>query len=150
MPTDIAQHAVQLADELRLALHHAFRRIRQESDNDPSGLTLQQKLLLSSISVQPGIGVAELARQEKLRGPTMSGHVKALEALNLVRRDAPDPDDRRRSGLLLTDHGTAVLEAIRARRRDWLARKLAQLPPEGAQALRNALVYLHEIGNDDD
>jgi DNA-binding MarR family transcriptional regulator len=146
MTTDIPHHAIALADELRTALHHVFRRLRQESDDDPSGLTLQQKMLISTISLQPGIGVAELARQEKLRGPTMSGHIKTLEALNLVRRDAPDPEDRRRSGLLLTEHGMAVLADIRNRRRDWLARRLAQLPPEGAAALRNALIYLNEIG----
>ncbi|NYE60225.1 DNA-binding MarR family transcriptional regulator [Duganella sp. 1224] len=141
-----AQDATALADELRTALHHVFRRLRQESDDDPSGLTLQQKMLLSTISLNPGIGVAELARQEKLRGPTMSGHIKTLEALKLVQRDAPDPDDRRRSGLLLTAHGVDTLNDIRTRRRDWLARRLAQLPPEGAAALRNALVYLNEIG----
>ena len=146
MSTDLPQDAIALADELRTALHHVFRRLRQESDNDPSGLTLQQKMLISTISLNPGIGVAELARQEKLRGPTMSGHIKALETLNLVKRDAPDPDDRRRSGLLLTEHGTTVLQDLRARRLDWLARRLAQLPPEGAAALRNALVYLNEIG----
>lgn len=146
MTTEIPQHAIALADELRVALHHVFRRLRQESDDDSSGLTLQQKMLISTISLQPGIGVAELARQEKLRGPTMSGHIKTLEALNLVKRDAPDPEDRRRSGLLLTEHGAAVLADIRNRRRDWLARRLAQLPPEGAAALRNALVYLNEIG----
>lgn len=146
MNTDIPQHALELADDLRLALHHAFRRIRQEGDGDPSGLSIQQKLLMSSISLQPGIGVAELARQEKLRGPTMSGHIKQLEAMQLVRRDAPDPEDRRRSGLLLTEQGAELLETIRTRRRDWLARKLAQLPPEGATALRNALIYLNEIG----
>jgi DNA-binding MarR family transcriptional regulator len=146
MTTDIPQAAIALADELRLALHHVFRRIRQESDGDPSGLSLQQKMLLSTISLQPGIGVAELARMEKLRGPTMSGHIKTLETAGLVRRDAPDPADRRRSGLLLTGHGTAVLEDIRARRRDWLARRLAQLPPEGADALRDAIIYLNEIG----
>ncbi len=146
--TELPQHAVELADDLRLALHHAFRRIRQESDDDPSGLSLQQKLLLSTISQHAGIGVAELARMEKLRGPTMSGHIKTLESAGLLRRSAPDPDDRRRNGVELTDAGLAVLEAIRARRRDWLARKLSQLPPEGAAALRAALVYLHEIGND--
>jgi len=148
MTTEIPQHAVALADELRTALHHVFRRLRQESDGDSSGLTLQQKMLISTISLQPGIGVAELARQEKLRGPTMSGHIKTLEALNLVKRDAPDPEDRRRSGLLLTEHGAAVLAEIRNRRRDWLARRLAQLPPEGAAALRNALIYLNEIGDE--
>jgi DNA-binding MarR family transcriptional regulator len=135
-----------LADELRLALRHVFRRIRQESDGDPFGLTLQQQLLLSTISQTPGVGVAELARMEKLRGPTMSGHVKTLENAGLIRRDSPNPDDRRRVGLLLSDHGEAVLAEIRARRRDWLARKLAALPPEGAAALRGAIIYLNEIG----
>ena len=142
----IPKHVVELADDLRLALHHVIRRIRQEAENDPAGLSLQHKLLLSTISQNPGIGVAELARMERLRGPTMSGHIKAMEAANLVRRSAPDPADRRRSGLLLTEHGARLLQEIRTRRRDWLARKLAQLPPEGAQALRNALTYLNEIG----
>lgn len=149
MKTEPPQHAVELADDLRLALHHAFRRIRQESDNDPSGLTLQQKVLLATISQHSGIGVAELARMEKLRGPTMSGHIKTLENAGLVRRAAPDPEDRRRNGVELTEHGLATLEAMRARRRDWLARKLSQLPPEGAAALRAAMVYLREIGDDD-
>ena len=146
MEKPIPHEAIALADELRTVLHHVFRRIRQEADNDPSGLSLQHKMLLSTISQTPGIGVAELARMEKLRGPTMSGHIKALEAAGLIRRDTPDPEDRRRSGLLLSEHGAAVLEDIRGRRRDWLARKLAQLPPEGAQALRSALIYLNEIG----
>lgn len=144
--TAIPREAVALADELRTALHHVFRRIRQEGDSDPHGLTLQHKLLLSTISKAPGIGVAELARMEKLRGPTMSGHIKALENAGLVRRDAPNPEDRRRVGLQLTPQGEAVIEDIRSRRLDWLARKLAQLPPEGAQALRHAIQYLNEIG----
>jgi len=144
--TAIPKEAIALADELRTALHHVFRRIRQEGDSDPHGLSLQHKLLLSTISRTPGIGVAELARMEKLRGPTMSGHIKALENAGLVRRDVPNPEDRRRIGLLLTPQGEAVIEDIRSRRLDWLARKLAQLPPEGAQALRHAIQYLNEIG----
>ncbi|GJJ01934.1 hypothetical protein RugamoR64_24720 [Duganella rhizosphaerae] len=142
----IPKEAIALADDLRAALHHVFRRIRQEGDSDPHGLSLQHKLLLSTINLLPGIGVAELARREKLRGPTMSGHIKALENAGLVRRDTPNPDDRRRVGLLLTPQGAAVLDDIRSRRLDWMARKLAQLPPEGAQALRNALQYLNAIG----
>lgn len=144
--TPVPKAAIALADDLRTALHHVFRRIRQEGDSDPYGLSLQHKLLLSIISQTPGIGVAELARMEKLRGPTMSGHIKALENAGLVRRDTPNPEDRRRVGLLLTEQGAAVIDDIRSRRRDWLARKLAQLPPEGAQALRDAIQYLNEIG----
>jgi DNA-binding MarR family transcriptional regulator len=144
--TPIPSHAFELADELRVALHHVFRRLRQEGEDEVTGLSLQQKILLSTISTMPGIGVAELARMEKLRGPTMSGHIKTLEAAGLVARDAPDPEDRRRSGLLLTVQGAAVLDAMRSRRRDWMARRLAQLPPEGVAALQNAMIYLKEIG----
>jgi len=142
----IPEHAVALADALRVSLKRIIQRIRQESESDPSGLSLHQKMLLATISHHPGIGVAELARMEKLRGPTMSGHVKALENAGLVRRDAPDPADRRRVGLHLSDHGRTLIEDIRGRNLDWLARKLAALPPEGADALRQAIIYLDEIG----
>jgi len=151
MTTDppIPPHALELANELRAALQHVFRRLRQEGDHDPSGLSLQHKLLLSTISQHPGIGVAELARLEKVRGPTMSGHIKSLEHAGLVRRSAPDPDDRRRSGLELSEQGSRLLAEVRERRRDWMARKLAQLPPEGAAAMRQAISYLHELGDDE-
>lgn len=142
----ISAETQELADQLRGALHRIIRRVRQDADADPAGITLLQKMLLATISQHPGIGVSELARLEKLRGPTISGHVKALESAGLVRRDMPNPDDRRRVGLLLTERGAAVMEDIGNRRRDWVARRLAQLPPEGAQALRNALPYLHLIG----
>ena len=112
MTTEIPQHAIALADELRVSLHHVFRRLRQESDNDPSGLTLQQKMLLSTISLQPGIGVAELARRadldrhalnvlaggDALRG--LSGHrrqalwqaVGAVPDKDLLRPTMPEED----------------------------------------------------------
>ncbi|WP_343732573.1 MarR family winged helix-turn-helix transcriptional regulator [Duganella sp.] len=81
----------------------------------------------------------------------MSGHIKALEALDLVKRDAPDPDDRRRSGLLLSAHGAAVLADIRERRRDWLARRLTGSGAILAQQVHgraaNAMLYRHAIGN---
>ncbi|MYN15872.1 MarR family transcriptional regulator [Rugamonas sp. FT107W] len=144
--TPVPKDAIALADDLRAALLHVFRRIRHEGDHDPSGLSLQHRLLLSTIDQNPGIGVAELARQEKLRGPTMSAHIKTLENAGLVRRDTPNPEDRRRVGLLLTKQGEALMADLRSRRRDWLARRLAQLQPEGAQALRTAIQYLNEIG----
>lgn len=142
----VPAEARELADALRVSLHHIFRRIRQEGDDDPSGITLLQKMLLSTISQNAGIGVAELARMEKLRGPTISGHIKTMENAGLVTRDEPNPEDRRRVGLRLTEKGTAVLEDIRNRRLDWLARRLAKLPPEGAQALRSAITYLDQVG----
>jgi DNA-binding MarR family transcriptional regulator len=134
-----------LADALRASLTHIYRRIRQDSGNDPSGLSMQQKMLLEAINMRPGVGVAELARMGNVRSPTMSEHVKTLEKAGLVRRSVPDSEDRRRTGLELTEYGATQLERMRGRR-DWLALKLAQLPVDGTMVLRQAIAYLHELG----
>ena len=146
MNQQLPSDALALADELRGALRQLVRRLRQESSEDANRLSLQQRMLLSTLDQHPGVGVAELARLEKVRGPTMSGHIKALEQAGLVERGAPDPADRRRSGLLLSPQGRAVLDDIRQRRRDWLAAQLAQLPDEGRTVLRQAVHYLQELG----
>jgi len=142
----IPKHAAALADDLRLALHRVFRRIRQDAENDPIGLSLQLRLLLSTIGQHPGIGVAELARMEKLRGPTISGHVKQLETAGLVTRAPPDPKDRRRTGLVATPEGERRAEALRRLRTDWLARRLDLLSPAERQAIAAAIPALARLG----
>ena len=136
--------ATALAEELRPALHRLYRQLRRESD-DPNVSPLHA-LLLVAIIRQPGIGVAELARQEKLRGPTISGHVKAMEQSGLVARAAPDPEDRRRSGLIATAKGQALIDNMKQKRTDWLAFELAKLSPEARDAIRAAIGPLAEIG----
>ncbi|MDQ0391876.1 MarR family winged helix-turn-helix transcriptional regulator [Labrys monachus] len=119
-------------------LHRLYRRLRQESVDTHEGISPFQNLLLVAILKHPGIGVGELARMEKLRGPTISGHIGPMETAGLVRA-VPDPHDRRRAGLHLTDKGRDLIETLRNRRRDWLAGQLALLPPEARQAIRGAI-----------
>ena len=78
--------------------------------------------MLAAIRERPGIGVGELARLENLRGPTVSAQIKAMEAAGIVRRETPNPDDRRRVGLVATEKGRAIVTALRRRRADWLTR----------------------------
>jgi DNA-binding MarR family transcriptional regulator len=138
--------AAALAEMLRPTLHRLHRQLRRNS-GDPSGaISPLQNLLLAAITEQPGVGVSELARMEKLRGPTISGHIKALVSAGLVARQLPDADDRRRVGLLVTSKGRASLEASRRRKRDWLANRLASLSPAARQAIRRAIDALNEIG----
>ncbi len=139
-----------LADDLRGALLRLFRQIKRESFEPEQGATTLQKLLLVSVHEQPGIGVGELAAREKLRGPTISGYVKQMEAAGLLRRTASDPQDRRRVGLYLTDLGEATLQAMRQRRLDWLARQLSAMTNEERAAIRNAIGPLGRIGNHDE
>jgi DNA-binding MarR family transcriptional regulator len=138
------EDAVALAEELRLVLHRLYRQLRRESD-DPN-ISPLQALLLVAIIRQPGIGVAELARMEKLRGPTISGHIKSMEQAGYVTRSAPDPKDGRRSGLVATAEGLALIDTIKRRRTDWLVFELAKLSPSERMAIRGAIGPLGDIG----
>jgi DNA-binding MarR family transcriptional regulator len=136
--------ASALADTLRPLLHRLLRLLRRESGD--LGVSPLQSLLLVTIIERPGIGVSELARLEKLRGPTVSGHIKAMEEAGLVSRSVPNPDDRRRIGLIATKEGHGLIQAMKRRRTDWLAQQLTRLSPQAQRAIRNAIGPLNEIG----
>lgn len=141
-PDDPAD-AASLAEALRPVLHRLLRWLRRESNG--SGVSPLHLLLLTTIRQNPGIGVGELARIERLRGPTISGQVKSLESLGLVARGAPDPEDRRRVGFHVTERGAETLAATRRSRTDWLAARLAELPGGAREAIRAALPALDGI-----
>ncbi|MBV8047216.1 MAG: MarR family transcriptional regulator [Paludibacterium sp.] len=134
-----------LADALRPALMRLMRQLRRDSEDAGVGITPLQNLLLVLIHKQPGIGVSELARIEKLRGPTVSGHVRGLEQAGLVTRSAEEQGDRRRSGLYVTERGREALEAMRAFRTDWLAGRLSRLAPSARERLAQAIDVLTEL-----
>ena len=142
----IPERALALSDQLRTALKRLMRSMQREGGELDSNVSMMQYLLLALIHEQPGIGVAALARLQNVRGPTVSAQVKALEELGLVERSAPDPQDRRRSGLQVSAEGLAMLETLRARRRDALARRIARLTPQQIDALAAAMQPLLEIG----
>lgn len=133
-----------LAEAMRPALLRLYRRMRRETqDGDISPL---QNLLLVLIIKSPGIGVGALAEIEGLRGPTVSGHIKQLEAAGMVARTPPDPQDRRRTGLVATEEGVRRAEALRRHRTDWLARRLDRLSPAERQAIEAAIPALVRLG----
>jgi DNA-binding MarR family transcriptional regulator len=135
-----------VAEDLRLVLKRLVREMRRDVSENGGEIPLVQYMLLAVIQEQPGIGVAELARMENVRAATMSGHVKALETAGLVERSAPDPQDRRRSGLQATARGTQCIEALREQRRDWMSRRIARLAPAQLAALEASIEPLNEIG----
>ncbi len=135
--------AISLSEDLRRVLHRLSRQLRREGQN--LAISPLHALLLAAIRENPGIGVSELARLERLRGPTISGHVKAMVSLGLIERGTPDPDDRRRVGLVVTPQGDAIIEGIKRSRTDWLARKLANLSPEARDTIRNAIGPLQDV-----
>jgi DNA-binding MarR family transcriptional regulator len=137
----------QLSEDLRSALKGLMRAMRRDAERQDSGLSLLQTMLLHSVGERPGIGVAELARTQQVRNPTMSAQVKALELAGLLARAAPDPQDRRRSGLQLTHEGQARLDQMHAQRMDWLSQRVARLSPEQMRQLAAAIEPLTLIAN---
>ena len=135
-----------LADGLRPVLLRLGRRLRRESDQ--LGLSPLDATLLQMVTKPPGIGVSELADKERTSRPTMSSHVKRLEAAGYVTRQEPSAEDRRRVGLVIEPKGVRALDAVRRRRNDWLADRLSGLTQSERAAIALALDPLGRIAAD--
>ena len=108
-----------LANDLRLVLGRLIRRLRAER----RGLTLGQVTVLGRLDREGPAGTSDLAACERVRPQSMAATVAALTAAGLVER-RPDPVDRRRILIALTEHGRETLAADRRRRDAWLAEAL--------------------------
>ena len=127
-PVDV----IALAEALRGPLLRVSRKLRQEAQK--VGLSSQDAILLGYIRKNPGAGVSELADFEQVSRPTMSSHVKRLEAAGWLSR-AEHAQDGRRSGLTLTPAGLRNIETLQRHRNDWLAARLIRLSPAEREAL---------------
>jgi DNA-binding MarR family transcriptional regulator len=145
-PARPSPDVADLADRLRRALLRLSRQIRRESQS--LGLSPLDAMLLGHVKTTEGIGVSELAELEAMSRPAMSTHVKRLEAEGWIARLERDAADRRRVGLVLTPAGRRALDAVRRRRTDWLAARLATLTPEARAAIDQALGPLGAITDD--
>ncbi len=136
-----------LANRLRPVLLHLNRHLRRELAG--LGITGGQAALLHAIRTTPGIGVRELAAQERISAPVLSGYVDRLEKAGLVRRTRSE-NDRRRVGLDVTPEGDRVLRAARSRRTAWLAARLQRLTAEELAAVDAAVEPLALLLGEED
>jgi DNA-binding MarR family transcriptional regulator len=131
-----------VADDLRPVLLRLARELRKETEQ--LGVTARQATLLWLVKRSPGLSLAELAAEEGISPPALSGHVDRLERAGLLTRTRTS-EDRRRVGLALTDEGAKLLRRIRARRTTWLAGRLVELDENDRAALANALPALRRL-----
>ena len=118
-----------------------MRELRREIHS--LGVTGGQVSLLVAIKYAPGIGVRELAAQERMSPAAISKAVTKLEQAQLVERAAVA--DRRRVGLTLTDKGHQVLRSVRTRRTIWLAERLKGLTREELARVEAAIEPLEKL-----
>src|SRR5918994_261228 len=131
--------AEAVADHLRPVLLRLARELRKETEQ--IGVTARQVTLLWLVKRSPGLSLAELAAEEGISPPAMSGHVDRLERAGLLERERSQ-DDRRRVGLKLTDDGQRLLRRVRARRTTWLADRLRTLEPAELDVIEAAVPAL--------
>ena len=146
MVSDVTLSSDVVASELRPVLLRLARELRKETEQ--LGITSRQATLLWLVKRSPGLSLAELAAEEGISPPAMSGHVDRLERARLLER-VRSSDDRRRVGLRLTDEGERLMRRVRARRTTWLADRLRTLEPEALESIERALPALLRLVGDD-
>ena len=128
------------ASELRFVLGQLLRRLRAEHR-----FSLSQGAVLGRLDREGPQSVSDLAASERMRQQSMAQTVSDLEADGLVER-RPDPQDRRRALVSLTEQGIATLQAERRQREGWLARAITDdLSPEEQAVLRDAVELLRRL-----
>ena len=145
MISDVTITPESVASELRPVLLRLARELRKETEQ--LGITARQATFLWLVKRSPGLSLAELAAEEGISPPAMSGHVDRLEKAGLLTRER-STDDRRRVGLRLTEDGERLMRSIRARRTTWLADRLRALDPHAIESIEAAMPALVQLVED--
>ena len=132
-----------LASELRLSVVRLRRRLIGERDPN-NDLSLGAMAVLGCLHRRGALQIGELAAHERVRPPSMTRTVTALEAEGYVERRS-DGSDARVVVVHLTDRGRATLLADRKRRDAWLACRLRELSAEERSVLRAAAPILERL-----
>lgn len=127
--------ASDLASQLRLSVVRLNRRLRSQRPEESVSLT--QISAMATLRTCGAMTPSELAANERVRPPSMTRVISALEEAGLVsRRD--HPTDGRQSIIELTARGTELLNTETSLKERWLDRRLAELTEEERATLGRA------------
>jgi DNA-binding MarR family transcriptional regulator len=138
-----ATDSAALASDLRVVLGQLVRRLRAEHR-----FPYTQGVVLGRLDREGAQSVSDLAAAERVRPQSMAQTVGDLEGHGLVER-RPDPDDRRRAVVSLTEAGRKELEADRRTREGWLVKAMEELPREDQATVERAIVLLRHLADAD-
>lgn len=110
----------------------------------PSDLTLRQLQVLVLVRGQPGVTGHDLSEHLGVTTPTVSGLVDRLVTKGLLGRQ-PDPEDRRRVLLTLTQEGLDVLAELESLRTELGGEVLARLSTTELESLVEVTARLRQI-----
>jgi DNA-binding MarR family transcriptional regulator len=131
----------ELAAHLRLVIMRLARQLRSQT---VAGLSPSLISALVTIERKGPVTLGQLAALERVKPPSVTRMVAALEQAGLVRREA-DPVDRRVARLSLTAEGKRTVARSRTRKTAYLARRLRDLDDAQLASLRQALPVLERV-----
>jgi len=140
-PSPALQDDTELAAHLRLTVIRLARQLRSQT---VAGLSPSLISALVTIERKGPVTLGQLAALERVKPPSVTRMVSALEQAGLVRRE-PDPVDRRVARLSLTADGKRTVLRSRTRKTAHLARRLRELDDAELASLRQALPVLERI-----
>jgi DNA-binding MarR family transcriptional regulator len=122
----------------------AVRVVRWVPKENGFGISLAAARLLARLQDDGPTRISELAVAEKCSQPTITNHVKRLEAARLVDRTA-DPRDARAWMIKLTKKGDQQLSLMRASIGTSLEPYLATMSKRDLKALRDGVEAMQRL-----
>ena len=136
---DAYLHLLRTADEV-----YRVREANQAAHGLSQGRFTVLMLLYDKAANRPKPGApADLAECAGVTRATMTGLIDTLERDGLVKRE-PDPEDRRRMSVHLTDKGLSTLQAVLPGHFQWMAALMAPLDETERKQLVRLLSKLSE------
>ena len=140
---EVPPHVAESAGWIRGVVGQLHRRLRQV---DNAGiLTPSQSAVLNRLHREGPATQGELAAAEHVRQQSMAATLGVLDELGYLAR-TPDPADRRRVVISLSESGTDTVRGVFQHRDEWLARALVdELSPAELDAVTRALPLLQRV-----
>lgn len=140
---EVPPHVAESAGWIRGVVGQLHRRLRHV---DNAGiLTPSQSAVLHRLHREGPATQGELAAAEHVRQQSMAATLGVLDELGYLAR-TPDPADRRRVVISLSDAGRDTVRGIQQHRDEWLALALLdELSPAELDAVTRALPLLQRV-----
>ncbi len=140
---EVPAHVAESAGWIRAVVGQLHRRLRQV---DNAGiLTPSQSAVLNRLHRDGPATQGELAAAEHVRQQSMAATLGVLDELGYLTR-TPDPADRRRVVIGLSETGSDTVRGILQHRDEWLAQALLDaLSPAELETVTRALPLLQRV-----
>ncbi|MCR6483366.1 MarR family transcriptional regulator [Amycolatopsis sp. OK19-0408] len=140
---EVPAHVAESAGWIRAVVAQLHRRLRHV---DNAGiLTPSQSAVLNRLHREGPATQGELAAAEHVRQQSMASTLGVLDELGYLTR-TPDPADRRRVVIGLSETGSDTVRGILQHRDEWLAQALADaLSPAELETVTRALPLLQRV-----